>query len=132
MGVLDFSIACIVIFGRLAIVETTPRSGSRPASVRPVNVSGAAVGAKLVSLLVPGWRRSVQGRKRDIPEVNFGQIVVVYYDAANPRMNSLVDFSVKSRKHARFVYIFLLVLAAGGSFILWNEGTRVALDERTG
>ncbi|MEA2259370.1 MAG: hypothetical protein QOJ51_2195 [Acidobacteriaceae bacterium] len=36
-------------------------------------------------------------------------------------MNTLEDFSGQSRKDERLVYILLLVLAAAGTFILWNE-----------
>jgi hypothetical protein len=55
------------------------------------------------------------------PEVTFGQTVEVYYDSQDPRMNTLEDFSGQSRKDERLVYILLLVLAAAGTFILWNE-----------
>jgi hypothetical protein len=58
--------------------------------------------------------------------------VEVYYDSQNPRMNALEEFSGKSRKDERFVYILLLVLAAAGTFILSNEEPRGASpDERT-
>jgi hypothetical protein len=53
--------------------------------------------------------------------VTFGQTVVVYYDSQNPRVNGLEDFSGKSRKDERFVYILLLVLAATGTIMIWNE-----------
>jgi beta-lactamase regulating signal transducer with metallopeptidase domain len=58
--------------------------------------------------------------------VTFGQTVEVYYDSQNPRMNALEDFSARSRKDERFVYILLLVLAVTGTFILWNEEPRGA------
>jgi hypothetical protein len=64
--------------------------------------------------------------------VTFGQKVVVYYDSQSPGMNALEDFSGRSRKDERFVYILLVVLAATGTFILWNEEPRGASpDDRT-
>jgi beta-lactamase regulating signal transducer with metallopeptidase domain len=58
--------------------------------------------------------------------------VEVYYDSQNPRINGLEDFSAKSRKDERFVYILLLILAATGTFILWNEEPRgISPDEPT-
>ena len=61
------------------------------------------------------------GVDRAESEASFGQTVVVYYDSQDPRVNALEDFSEQSRKNRRFVYIFLLVLAAVVVAIAWSR-----------
>jgi hypothetical protein len=65
-------------------------------------------------------------------ELGFGQTVVVYYDYQNPGVNALEDFTEQCRKSRRFVYIFLLVLAAVVTFIFWDgAATRETSDKPT-
>jgi len=54
-------------------------------------------------------------------ETEPGQTVEVYYDSQNPNVSALEDFSQQSRKNMRFVYIFLLLLAANIVFLLWYK-----------
>jgi hypothetical protein len=64
--------------------------------------------------------------------LQFGQTVVVYYDRTDPGVSALEDFSEQSRKNMRFVYIFLLALAATVAFIIRNGApSREPSDERT-
>lgn len=54
-------------------------------------------------------------------DLEFGQIATVYYDSQDPGVSSLEDFSERSRKSMRFVYLFLVALVATVSFILWDR-----------
>ena len=119
-GFLLFCIGCIVISGRLAIVENDAAQRQQTSFGTTDQCERRGRGSENwchYSFAVgDDWYR---GASETYPEVTFRQTVVVYYDTKNPRMNSLVDFSVKSRKDARLVYIFLLVLAATGTY--WNR-----------
>jgi hypothetical protein len=124
------TVACIVFYVHLAITEndaarrqrtsfgTTSQCERRGRGLENWCHYSFAVG--------DNWYRGVS---QTYPEVTFGQTVEVYYDSQNPRMNALEDFSAKSRKDERFVYILLLVLAATGTFILWNEESRGASSD---
>jgi hypothetical protein len=51
----------------------------------------------------------------------FGQTAMVYYDSQDPRVSALEDFSEQSRSNTRFVYLFLLALAATVAFTVWDR-----------
>lgn len=72
------------------------------------------------------------GRDRTDSFLLYGQTVVVYYDSRVPTVSALDDFARKSRKDRRFVYIFLLMIAALVAFILYSKATyREAYNQRT-
>jgi hypothetical protein len=64
------------------------------------------------------WYRGVS---KAANEVTSGQIVDVYYDMRDPKMNALEDFSKQSRENKHYVYTFLLVLAAVIAFKVWDR-----------
>ena len=121
-GFVLFTIACTVFYCHLAIVEndTAKRQQTSFATTHQCERRGRgnenwchysfAVGDE--------WYKGVS---QAYPEVTFGQTVVVYYDSQDPRVNGLEDFSVKSRREERFVYILLLVLAVAGTILLRDE-----------
>jgi hypothetical protein len=53
--------------------------------------------------------------------LGFGQTAMVYYDSQDPRVSALEDFSEQSRSNTRFVYLFLLALAATVAFTVWDR-----------
>jgi hypothetical protein len=116
--------ACIVYFGHLAIVEndTAKRQQTSFGTADQCERRGRGNENWCHYTFAVGddWYRGVS---ETYPEVTFGQTVEVYYDRQNPQMNALEDFSDKSRKDERFVYMLLLVLAAAGTFTVWNEGS---------
>jgi hypothetical protein len=132
-GFVIFTIACIVFYGHSAIVEndTATRQQTSFGTTDQCERRGRGYENWCHYSFAVGddWYRGVS---QTYPEVTFGQTVEVYYDSQDPRMNTLEDFSGQSRKDERLVYILLLVLAAAGTFILWNEEPGGASpDERT-
>ena len=59
------------------------------------------------------------GVNRAAREDGFGQIVYVYYDDRDPRVNALKDYSAQSRTDRRWAYVLLLALAAVITGIFW-------------
>jgi uncharacterized membrane protein YhaH (DUF805 family) len=53
----------------------------------------------------------------------YGTTTVIYYDSQNPDMNSLEDFSIKSRKDRRAIYIFMLIVVTCFAIILYSKST---------
>jgi hypothetical protein len=132
-GFVLFAVPCIVFYGHLAIIEndTAKRQQTSFGTTSQCERLGRGRENWCHYWFAVGdnWYRGVS---QTYPEVTFGQTVEVYYDNQDPRINSLEDFSAKSRKDERFVYIFLLALAATGTFILWNEEPRgVSADEQS-
>lgn len=62
-----------------------------------------------------------KGVSKTTSGVAFGQIVDVYYDEQDPRVNSLEDFSERSLTNRRFALLFLLVLAGVVAFVVWDR-----------
>jgi hypothetical protein len=121
-GFVVFTIACILFYGHRAIVEndTAKRQQTSFGTTDQCERRGKGYENWCHYSFAVGdlWYRGVS---QTYPEVTFGQTVEVHYDSQNPRMNALEDFSGKSRKDERFVYILLLVLAATGTIMIWNE-----------
>jgi hypothetical protein len=124
-GFVLITVACIVFEGHLAIIENDTAKRQQTCFGTTSQCERLGRGRENwchYSFAVDdNWYR---GASPTYPEVTFGQTVEVFYDRQNPRMNSLEDFSAKSRKHERFVYILLLILAATGTVMLWNEEPR--------
>jgi len=124
-GFVLVAIGCIVFYGHLAIVEndTAKRQQTTFGTTNDCESRGRGNENWCHYTFAVGddWYKGVS---ETYPEVTFGQTVQVYYDSQNPGMNALEDYSGRSRKDEHFVYIFLLVLAAAGTVILWNEGPK--------
>ena len=67
------------------------------------------------------------------PDAGFGQNVTVYYDRRDPRVSSLEDFSERTRKDLRLVYILGVVFVLTVTFLLSTRAPdRKKVDELPG
>jgi len=117
-----FLLFCIIFFGYRAAVENDSARRQQTSFGTIVQCEQRGRGNEnYCHYTFPVGDEQYAGVSKAGQGVGFGQTAMVYYDSQNPRVSALEDFSEQSRKSMRFVYFFLLTLAATVAFILWDR-----------
>jgi Protein of unknown function (DUF3592) len=124
----SFLLFCTIFFGYRAAVENDSARRQQTSFGTIVQCQQRGRGNEnYCHYTFPVGDEKYEGVSKAEQGLEFGQTAMVYYDGQDPQVSALEDFSEQRRKSMRFVYFFLLTLAATVTFILWDRATPPAL-----